>query len=41
MSIMILCVSLGSPLDIEASGADEHEAIQAVLAYFDDGSVSD
>jgi len=35
MSIMILAASLGSALDIEASGVDEHEAIQAVQAYFD------
>jgi phosphocarrier protein HPr len=35
MSIMILAASLGSALDIEASGDDEHEAIQAVAAYFD------
>lgn len=38
MSIMILAASLGSPLDIEASGDDEHEAIQAVEAYFDSGT---
>lgn len=34
MSIMILAAALGSPLYIEASGDDEHEAIQAVEAYF-------
>jgi phosphotransferase system HPr (HPr) family protein len=38
LSIMILSAGLGSPLDIEASGDDEHEAIQAVEAYFDDGA---
>ena len=38
MSIMILAASLGSRLDIEASGDDEHEAIRAVEAYFDGGS---
>jgi phosphocarrier protein HPr len=35
MSLMILCAGLGSALDVEASGDDEHEAIQAVEAYFD------
>ena len=35
MSIMLLAASLGSTLDVEASGDDEHEAIQAVQAYFD------
>lgn len=34
MSIMILAASLGTRLDIEASGEDEHEAIQAVEDYF-------
>jgi len=38
MSIMILAASLGSALDIEASGDDEHEAIRAVEAYFDGGA---
>ena len=37
LSIMILSAGLGAPLDIEASGEDEHEAIQAVEAYFDAG----
>lgn len=35
MGIMILSANLGAPLVIEASGDDEHEAIQAVQAYFD------
>jgi phosphocarrier protein HPr len=35
MSIMILAASLGAPLDIEAHGSDEHEAIQALETYFD------
>jgi phosphocarrier protein HPr len=35
MSIMILAASLGSALDIEVSGDDEHEAIQAVESCFD------
>ena len=39
MSIMILCVNLSSPLIIEASGDDEHEALQAVAAYFDSGAL--
>ena len=37
MSIMILAASLGSTLDIEVTGDDEHEAIQAVESYFDSG----
>ena len=37
LSIMILCAGLGAPLDIEASGDDEHEAIVAVQAYFEQG----
>jgi len=41
ISIMILAASLGSPLDIEATGDDEHEAIQAVEAYFDGGSLNE
>jgi phosphocarrier protein HPr len=41
MSIMILAASLGSTLDIEASGDDEHEAIQAVQAYFDSGPANE
>jgi phosphocarrier protein HPr len=41
LSIMILSASLGSPVDVEASGNDEHEAIQAVAAFFEDGSLSD
>jgi len=35
LSIMLLAASLGTCLDIEASGDDEHEAIQAVAAYFE------
>lgn len=34
VSLMILCASLGSALEVEASGDDEHEAIRAVEAYF-------
>lgn len=37
MSIMILCANLSSPLIIEASGDDEHEAIQAVAVCFGHG----
>lgn len=35
MSIMILAASLGAVLDVEASGDDEQEAVQAVQSYFD------
>lgn len=35
MSIMILAASLGAVLDVEASGDDEQEAVQAVQNYFD------
>jgi len=37
LSIMILAATLGTTLVIEASGTDEHEAIQAVVAYFNSG----
>jgi phosphocarrier protein HPr len=41
LSIMLLCASLGTALDVEATGADEDTAIQAVEMIFtsaDDGS---
>jgi phosphocarrier protein HPr len=34
INILILCASLGATLEIEASGQDEREAIQAVDAFF-------
>ena len=34
LSILILCAGLGATLEIEASGADEREAIQAIEAFF-------
>jgi phosphotransferase system HPr (HPr) family protein len=34
LSILILCAGLGASLDIEISGPDEREAIQAVDAFF-------
>jgi len=34
IGILILCASLGATLEIEASGPDEREAIQAVDAFF-------
>ena len=34
ISILILCAGLGATLEIEASGADEREAIQAIEAFF-------
>ena len=34
LSILILCAGLGATLEIEASGPDEREAIQAVDAFF-------
>jgi phosphotransferase system HPr (HPr) family protein len=37
LSILILCASLGATLEIEASGPDEREAIQAVDAFFESG----
>lgn len=40
LSIMILSASLGSPLEIEASGDDEHEALRAVVEYFDGKAVT-
>lgn len=40
ISILILCAGLGATLEIEASGPDEREAIQAVDTFFssDDSS---
>ena len=34
IGIIILCASLGATLEIEASGPDEREAIQAVDEFF-------
>ena len=34
VSIMLLCASLGTPLDVEASGDDEDLAIDAVAGMF-------
>ena len=34
ISILILCAGLGATLEIEASGPDEREAIEAVDALF-------
>lgn len=35
LSILLLSAGLGTALDIEASGTDEREAIQAVQQFFD------
>ncbi len=35
LSIMILAAGLGTCLDIEATGNDEHEALQAVQEFFE------
>jgi len=37
LGIMLLCASFGTPLVVEASGDDEHEALQAVQMYFESG----
>lgn len=34
LSILILCASLNTVLEVEATGEDEHEAVRAVEAYF-------
>ncbi|MGA7393722.1 MAG: HPr family phosphocarrier protein [Terrimicrobiaceae bacterium] len=34
LSILILCAGLGATLEVEASGPDEREAIQAVDTFF-------
>ena len=34
VTILILCAGLGATLEIEASGPDEREAIQAIDAFF-------
>jgi phosphocarrier protein HPr len=41
LSVMILAASLGTVLDVEASGDDEQEAVQAVQSYFDNTSHGD
>jgi phosphocarrier protein HPr len=41
MSVMILAASLGTVLEVEASGEDEQEAVQAVQTYFDRASYGD
>ena len=40
INILILCASLGTTLEIEASGPDEREAIQAVDAFFESSDKS-
>jgi phosphocarrier protein HPr len=40
MNVLILCASLGATLEIEASGPDEREAIQAVDAFFESSDES-
>lgn len=34
LSLLLLSAGLGTALDIEASGVDEHEAIQAIEEFF-------
>jgi phosphotransferase system HPr (HPr) family protein len=34
LSILILCAGLGATLEIEVTGPDEREAVQAVDAFF-------
>ena len=34
ISILILCAGLGATLEIEASGPDEREALEALDAFF-------
>ena len=34
LSLMLLSATLGTSLDIEAAGNDEHEAVQAVEEFF-------
>lgn len=36
LGIVLLSASLGAILDVEVSGADEHEAIEAVQQFFAD-----
>ena len=40
INILILCASLGTTLEIEASGPDEREAIRAVDAFFESSDKS-
>jgi len=34
ISLVLLSAGLGSALDVEASGVDEHEAVQAIEEFF-------
>jgi len=34
LSLMLLSASIGTALEVEASGADEHEAIEAIQNFF-------
>jgi multiphosphoryl transfer protein len=37
ISVLILCASLGATLEVEATGPDECEALQAIDAFFQSG----
>lgn len=41
LSLMLLSASLGTSLDIEAAGKDEHEAVAAVEDFFATGQLAD
>ena len=36
LSLMLLSAGIGAALQVEASGADEHEAIEAIRDFFHD-----
>lgn len=38
LGVVLLGASMGVPIDVEASGEDERDAIGAVQDYFNDGS---
>lgn len=35
LSILLLCAALNAPVEIEATGSDERDAVEAVQAFFD------
>lgn len=41
LSLMLLSASLGTALDVQAAGADEHEALQAIQDFFCDSNLGD
>ena len=38
LNILLLCAAMGTTVDVEASGQDEHQAIRAIDDFFDGDS---